>query len=66
MGAGDRLPHDLRAAVVAAVRQGVTSTRLRSVCGVSTSQLDRWRAASIAGESTGAKLSVKRCNVRLG
>jgi transposase-like protein len=41
-----RIPADLRAAVVAAMRRGVTPTRLRRACGLSTSQLARWRAGA--------------------
>lgn len=44
-----RVPRGLRAAVMAAISKGVTPTRLRRACGVSTSQLDRWRAASVEG-----------------
>lgn len=39
-----RIPNDLRAAVIAAMRRGVTAARLRHACGLSTSQLARWRA----------------------
>lgn len=39
-----RIPDDLRATVVAAMRRGVTATRLRRACGLSTSQLAQWRA----------------------
>lgn len=43
-----RIPGDLRAAVVVAMRRGVTATRLRRACGLSTSQLARWRASARA------------------
>ena len=38
-----RVPHELREAVVAAIRQGVPPGLLRRECGVSTSQLDHWQ-----------------------
>lgn len=38
-----RIPPDLREAILAAVRQGVSPGQLRRVCGLSTSQLDQWR-----------------------
>jgi hypothetical protein len=41
-----RIPDDLRAAVLAAIRRGVTATRLRRACGLSTSQLARWRVGA--------------------
>lgn len=41
-----RIPGDLRAAVIAAMRRGVTATRLRRTCDLSASQLARWRAAA--------------------
>jgi hypothetical protein len=41
-----RIPDDLRAAVVVAMRRGVTATRLRRACGLSTSQLAQWRASA--------------------
>ena len=41
-----RIPDDLRAAVVVAIRRGVTATRLRRACGLSTSQLAQWRASA--------------------
>ena len=41
-----RIPGDLRAAVIAAMRRGATVTRLRRACGLSTSQLARWRAGA--------------------
>ena len=44
-----RVPRDLRAAVASAMRSGVTPTQLRRTCGVSTSQLDRWRDRPSAG-----------------
>ena len=39
-----RIPGDLRAAVIAAMRRDVSATRLRRACGLSTSQLARWLA----------------------
>ena len=39
-----RIPDDLRSAVITAMKQGVRSGRLRRACGLSTSQLARWRA----------------------
>jgi hypothetical protein len=41
-----RIPDDLRAAVIAAMRRGVTTSRLRRACGLSTSQLARWLASA--------------------
>jgi hypothetical protein len=39
-----RVPGELRAAAVAALREGVTPSGLRRVCGISTSQLASWRS----------------------
>ena len=54
-----RVPADLRAAVLEAVRQGVTLTEVRRACGLSLSQLRLWGAAEVSerctlpGKSTG-------------
>jgi len=50
-----RVPRDLRAAVVAALRQGVSPGRVRRACGISTSQLELWRRAPDAGASAGGE-----------
>ncbi len=55
-----RVPRELRAAVVAAIGHGVPPARLRAACGVSTSQLDRWRTASTSGASFGGELQRAR------
>jgi hypothetical protein len=43
-----RVPSDLRTAVAAALARGVTPGLLRRTCGLSTSQLTRWRVSSRA------------------
>jgi hypothetical protein len=44
-----RVPRDLRAAVASAMRSGVAPAQLRRTCGLSTSQLERWRDKPSAG-----------------
>lgn len=46
-----RVPGELRAAVMAALRQGVRPSRLRRVCGVSARQVELWRLAAGASSS---------------
>ena len=43
-----RIPKELRAAVVAAIAHGVAPGLLRRTCGISTSQLARWRPSACA------------------
>ena len=43
---GPRVPRDLRAATLAALRLGVTAGEVSRTCGVSKSQLDLWRAGA--------------------
>ena len=49
-----RIPRDLRAEVVAALRQGTSPSRLCTTCRVSTSQLALWRRAAGAGAPSAA------------
>lgn len=42
---GARVPGDLRAAVLAALREGVTPSDLYRACGISWGQVAAWRAA---------------------
>jgi hypothetical protein len=54
-----RVPRELRAALVGALREGVRPSRLRRACGVSAKQLELWRLAAGAG-SSGAELGRAR------
>jgi hypothetical protein len=47
-----RVPRDLRAAATAAMRRGVTPSQLRRACGLSSSQLERWRESPNAVASS--------------
>ena len=56
-----RIPCDLRAAVVAAMRRNVTTTRLRHACGLPTSQLARW----LAGDQDPAPSTLRAQHARV-
>jgi hypothetical protein len=47
-----RVPTELRAAVMAAMRRGVTATQLRRTCSISSSQLEQWGRAPGAAASS--------------
>jgi hypothetical protein len=51
-----KIPDPLRAAAVAAMRQGVTRSELRRTCGISSGQLDQWQRSrgATAEPTTGA------------
>ena len=57
-----RIPRHLRAAVVDAMLRGVTATRLRHTCGLSTTQLARWRAG-VARQPAGSGRQGARARV---
>lgn len=38
------IPRKLRKAVLAAIDDGITQSAVKSACGVTTSQLDKWRS----------------------
>jgi hypothetical protein len=42
------IPQALRLAVLDALARGVPASRVRTACGVTTTQLDRWRKAGLA------------------
>ena len=47
---GARVPEDLRAAVMAAVGQGVRPVELQRACGVTWNQVMTWQARSMGGQ----------------
>ena len=47
---GARVPEDLRAAALAALRQGVVPGHLYRACGVSWSQVDAWKRRAASAE----------------
>ena len=60
-GRGARVPTELRAAALAALREGASERALRS-CGISWSQLDAWKrraARDVAGSRRGAPKDVR-------
>ena len=57
-----RIPEALRAAVLAAMRQGVAQSRLRRTCGLGSGQIDRWKQG-IARKPTPAKRGRPRARV---
>lgn len=60
-GRGARVPAELRAAALAALREGASERALRS-CGISWSQLEAWKrraARDVAGSRRGAPEDVR-------
>ncbi len=47
-----RVPGSLRAAVLAAVRQGMTPAQLRRFCGLSPNQLEYWQKNEIESQTS--------------
>jgi hypothetical protein len=55
-----RVPGELRAVAMAALREGVTPTSLRRVCGISTGQLASWQSSRPTAEAAAAEAQPAR------
>jgi hypothetical protein len=62
---GTRVPGELRAATLAALRKGVTSGELYRSCGVSWGQLEAWKAGRKSSRTRARKGDAAPADVRV-